>query len=365
VTSEVAVVGGGVSGAAATIALQRAGVAVSWVAPKPESCLDAVGETLAPAANPILKRLGLGDVLISGAHRPSNTTLSSWGSEQLIDRNAILHLEGPGMVLNRNQFDADIRASALSVAADYQPASLGSLKTRASKWQLTLTDGTEIFADAVIDATGRKATIGRRFCDRKRVDQLAAVVAFLRQGRSFVEPTQAVLIEAVAAGWWYAALLPDKRLSVGFYTDPDLIEGSPRGDLQAWKSLIEETIYIGRWIADAEFEIGSPPKLFSAGTTWLNRASGMVDGAPWMAIGDSAAAFDPLSSHGITTALWAGEQAGQVIPSLFSGNAFALENYSMAVRTGVMRFLEQRQLMYSIEQRFTEATFWQRRHSAG
>ena len=357
----VAVVGSGIAGPAAVLSLRAAGVDVIWIAPEPDTDHDPVGETLAPAANPILQRLGLGDVLASDAHRPSHTTLSSWGRPQLVDRNAILHLEGAGLVLNRRRFEADLRTRALEAASAAHATTLQASAVRDGLWHLTLDDGSAVIANALVDATGRAAAAARNLSERRRADQLAAACAFLPQRDAEVEPTRAVLIEAVADGWWYAALLPDGRLSVAYYTDPDLLETSPTRNLATWRALIARTQYIGRWIEDAGFALDAVPKLRSVGSTWLDRASGLADGAPWLAIGDCAAAFDPLSSHGMTTALWAGERAGSVLPAALGEDRAPLDGYADAVADGVARFLEQRSAMYATERRFRDSPFWQRR----
>ena len=361
----VAVVGSGIAGPAAVISLRAAGLNVVWIAPEAEADRETVGETLAPAANPILQRLGLGALLASDAHRPSHTTLSSWGRPQLVDRNAILHLEGAGLVLDRHRFEMDLRAAALNAGPDLRTARLEQASAEDGAWHLTLADGGEVGVDAVVDATGRTASVARPISELMRNDQLVAACAFLEQTDDEVEPTRAVLIEAVEGGWWYAALLPDGRLSVGYYTDPDLLNTPPSREIDVWRALIGDTVYIGRWIEDAGFSVTAPPRMWSAGTTWLARAAGMESGAPWMAIGDAAAAFDPLSSHGMTTALWAGERAAHVLPQALEGDTAALDGYAAAVSDGVARFLEQRQAMYGTERRFAHAPFWQRRHEAG
>ena len=356
-------IGGAVAGPAAVRALAMAGLRVVWIFPATVSAGDIVGETLAPAANPVLDRLGFANVLQSTAHRASHTVLSSWGSGQLLDRNSIMHLEGAGLVLDRKRFEAELRAAATETAAEIIDAKLKDVEVHGGQWQLHLSDGREVCADAVIDASGRVAALGRLYSSLNRGDQLTAACAFLEQISDEVEPTKAVLIEAVASGWWYGALLPDGRLSVGFYTDPDLLTAPLNRNLEAWRSYISETDYIGRWIEDAGFQVKQPPRMWSAGTTWLSEAAGVVDGAPWMAIGDAAAAFDPLSSHGMTTALWAGEQAGQVLPAALQGDHRSLDTYVKSVSDGVAQFLNQRAAMYGTEARFQHAFFWQRRLS--
>ncbi|MDF1793032.1 MAG: glycine oxidase maturase GoxB [Thalassobaculaceae bacterium] len=365
-TRSVAVVGAGIAGPAAVLALAKAGLRVHWIAPRPDPDHDPIGETLAPAANPILFRLGLSDMIERSSHRRSHTTLSAWGSPQLIDRNAILHLEGPGLVLDRRRFEADLRSAAAAVSNPVSDARLADARADGGVWHLTTEAGETFTADALVDASGRNAVVARHHAERRRTDRLAAAHAFLTQHDNTVEPTPAVLIEAVADGWWYAALRPDGTLSVAYFCDPDLMAETPSRDIAVWKHLISGTRYIGRWIDDAGFAVDAPPRMSSAGTTWMTPPAGRVGGAPWMAVGDSAAAFDPLSSHGMTTALWAAEQSGTVIPAaLECGNRDeALGAYAGSVLDGVQRFLEQRRQMYAMERRFAESGFWRRRHTA-
>lgn len=372
----VAVIGAGIAGPAAVLALaetagqtggragDQAGLQVLWVAPPPEAGHDPVGETLAPAANPILARLGLSDAMAAAGHRVSHTTLSSWGGDQLLDRNAILHLEGPGLVLDRTRFEADLRRHAEAVASRVFATRVSDAGAADGAWHLTLEDGETLTADAVVDASGRGSVVARRAAERHRADQLVAAHAFLPHRDDSVEPTRAVLIEAVETGWWYAALRPDGMLSVAYFTDPDLLGETPTRDLAAWTALVAGTRHVGRWIEDAGFALDAPPSLSSAGTTWLVPPAGRVDGAPWMAAGDCAAAFDPLSSHGMTTALWAGARAGSVLSTALEGDDTALEAYARSVLDGVAGFLAQRRAMYAQERRFADAPFWRRRQSA-
>lgn len=358
----VAVIGAGIAGPAAVLALAETGLQVVWVAPETETGHDPVGETLAPAANPILARLGLSEAMTAAGHRLSHTTLSSWGGDQLLDRNAILHLEGPGLVLDRARFESDLRRRGQAATKRVLATRLSDARAMDGVWHLTLEDGQTLTADAVVDASGRSAVMARQTAERQRADQLVAAHAFLPHRDDSVEPTQAVLIEAVETGWWYAALRPDGTLSVAYFTDPDLLGETPSRDVSAWKALIAGTRHIGHWIEDAGFAVEAPPRLSSAGTTWLVPPAGRAEGAPWMAAGDCAAAFDPLSSHGMTTALWAGARAGTVMSAALEGDDTALEAYARSVLDGVAGFIAQRRAMYAQERRFADAPFWRRRH---
>lgn len=360
----IAVIGGGVAGATACVALNRAGQRPLWLAPPPDLAHDPVGESLSPAAGPILDSLGLAGLLAAPRHRPSNATFSAWGSPLLAERSAAVHLEGPGRVLDRRAFEADLVAAA-EPGADRLPLALARAEPDGAGWRLTLADGQVREAGFLIDATGRAAAIGRTLAAYRRIDRQVAATALLPHRDATVEPTPATLIEAVAEGWWYAALLPDGRLSLAYFSDPDLLPADLSRDLSAWRALIGRSQHVGRWVADAGFGVEAPPRLASAGTTRLDPPAGATEGgAGWAAIGDAAAAFDPLSSHGMTTALWTATRAAAVATAWLSGDRAPLAAYGATVAKGFDGFLAQRTALYARERRFADAPYWQRRSAA-
>lgn len=360
VTAEVAVVGGGIAGAAACVALHRHGLRALWIAPNRGTDDALVGESLAPAAGPILAQLGLDRLLDGDRHRAANATFSAWGSNALGERNAIVHLEGAGRVLDRAGFEVDLTAAAAAVA-ERRPTALTAAAAGSGTWRLALADGSTAVAGFLVDASGRGSVASRALAKPHRDDRLVAACALLPHCDPTVEPTPATLVEAVVDGWWYAALLPDGRLSLACFSDPDLLPRGLSRDLDAWRALIGRTSHIARWIVDAGFGVMAPPRLYSAGTTWLDRVAGEHHGAGWAAIGDAAAAFDPLSSHGMTTALWAAVRIGEAVPAWLAGDRQPLAGYARAVADGVTAFRTQRAAIYARERRFADSAFWKRR----
>lgn len=355
--ASVAVLGGGIAGAAACLRLSALGLEPLWIAPMSEVG-DRPGEHLAPAARPLLARLGALDLLERPYHRQANTVFSAWGSDQLAERSAIVHLEGPASVLDRAAFERDFVERARARCAGRVDATLAKAARRNGLWEL---DYGENVARArfLIDATGRAAVIARDHARRFRADRLAALYAFLdRDPDSDVEPTRATLIESTADGWWYAALLADDRLALNFFSDPDLLPTNVTRDATVFRALLKRTQYVGRWIDEADFRLESPPRLASAGTTWIAPAAG----EGWVAIGDAAAAFDPLSSHGMTTALWTAIAAAEGMAALLSGDAKPLSEYALKIAAGVQEFLVSRVSVHAQEARFADRPFWQRRH---
>lgn len=359
---DVAVIGGGIAGAAACRELGRAGVRTLWLAPPRADDSERFGESLAPAARPILTSLGLEELLGSSRHRSSNTVLSSWGSGLLLERHASVNLEGPGLVVDRGAFErdlADAAAEAGSLAAI--PTTLRTVRVEGESWRLDLSDGTTQLARVVIDATGRSAVVGRRLAQRVHHDRQIAAVAIADQRSTTVVPTPVTLIEAMPDGWLYAALLADGRLSLAYFSDPDLLPSGLSSDVDAWQRLLGTSIHVSRWIEDAEFDIVRPPRLTPAGVAWLDKCGSEPVGCGWVAVGDAAASLDPLSSHGMTTALWTGVRGGKAAHAWLSGDRSAVQEYAADVSGGVARFLADRVAVYRREARFADRPFWERR----
>ena len=89
-----------------------------------------------------------------------------------------------------------------------------------------------------------------------------------------------------------------------------------------------------------------PPLVVAAGTAHLDPPCG--DG--WLAAGDAAASFDPLSSQGILTAVLMGREAARCVddPAAFAAR----------YRPIVAHYEAERDAIYRLEQRWPTAPFW-------
>ncbi|MDB4792743.1 glycine oxidase maturase GoxB [bacterium] len=358
--NRIVVVGGGIAGAAACLRLVDAGLQPLWVAPN-ESGQRKHGEHLSPAACTLLQEVGVLELLDRPYHREANVMYSAWGSDQLAERDSIVHLEGPGTVLDREAFERDLAAEVGKRGVERREVPLKEVHRNGKQWELTFDDegaGEQMSADYLIDASGRHAVIAKGQAPRFRSDKLVAVIAYMEQrADSDVEPTRATLIEAVSDGWWYATLLADQRLALNYYTDPDLLPEEISRETEVIEHLLGQTHYISRWIDEAGFEFTSSPYLASAGTTWIAPAGG----EGWVAVGDAAASFDPLSSHGMTAALWTAITGADAAIAYLSGDSGPSITYTQKVAAGIQDFLDKRTVIYGQETRFENSAFWMRR----
>lgn len=342
---------------AAALTAAQAGVPVLLAGPPPAPA-DRPGETLSASACAVLDELGLAGLLTPDLCRPNLVTHAAWGLPVLAQRHAAMHPEGGGVVLDRPAFEAALAREVAARGIPWLPAHLvAAERTAAGTWRAAGAAGETVTAAFLIDATGRPATFARHLTRRFRADRLVAAWQMLRQSDADVEPTPATLIEAVPGGWWYACLLPDQRLSLAYFSEPDLLPRGLSRDAARWRALAGETGFIRRWLESATFEVSAPPRLASAATTWLAPAAG----PGWAAAGDAACAFDPLSSHGMATALWTGRRAASAALAALAGEEAPLAAYAQGLAGGITDFLLQRRRVYGAERRWPDAAFWARR----
>lgn len=334
-----------------------------------------VGETIPPAASPVLRRLGIFDILERGSkqkeiHLDCPGSISLWNDDKLGYNDFMVDIVGRGYHLNREVFDQQLLAKACSAGVVHQQGwQLTNVKTPQSRQQLEFTvlkengksDTTIVDADFVIDATGKSCAFSKHLnvCrnDLDKVIFLCAVIE-LPSNCMLVNNT---LVEAVAEGWWYAARIPNNKIIITLCTDQQGIKDHKWRESKNWLALFSQTKFLKAELNKYNIHLTLDDiKLVtqSASSSLLSA----VCGENWLAVGDAASSYDPISSAGITKALQQGEQAGKALAKLVTaGNNDLLQAYQQQVLDDFMQYIEVRNELYASEQRFSECSFWQRR----
>jgi flavin-dependent dehydrogenase len=357
----VAIVGGGPAGAATALSLVRAGVGVVLI-DGTSLAREKVGESLPPSVNALLQRLGVWDAFLATKPLPCHANRSAWGGGRLLEYSFIADPHGHGWHIDRPRFDAMLvrAAQTAGVLALRHTRASGVHQRSDGRWQIALPDGTTIASDVLVDATGRGAAISGKVGGRwRRVDRLVAAVGLLTpSGTAAVD--SATLVESIPDGWWYSAALPDGRLVAAFMTDPDRLSDRQAGTPAGWSTLLAETHHTWERVRQGDHRLAGSPRVHAAASGRLEVSAG--DG--WLAVGDAAASHDPLSSHGIGSALESGLRAGVAIRDRLGGDREALIRYAEQNRRAYARYQAMWLAYYAEEQRWPDAPFWRRRHVA-
>ncbi len=358
----VVVLGAGPCGSAAAAELARRAWPVVLVG---RSCdrRPNIGECLPPGIRPQLEKAGVWEDFLHAGHTASLGIRSAWGSQTLADRDFLLSPYGAGWHVDRTRFDAMMSASALrSGAAWLDCLALRDVEQISEGWRIKLSvDSGEqsIETPFLIDATGRAGVFARRVGARRIVlDRLSGAAGYFRDVHPSIEHMEPVLlVEAVENGWWYTAPLPEGKLIAVFMTDADFIRREKLTQPECWMAQLASTVKQSRRIRGLRFD--GTIRIVPADSSFLDRVAG--DG--WLAAGDAAASFDPLSSQGITAAIASGLDAAECASAWLSGDERALIAYADRMRRGYAEYLTHRSVYYRMERRWLESCFWKTRHA--
>ncbi len=94
-----------------------------------------------------------------------------------------------------------------------------------------------------------------------------------------------------------------------------------------------------------------------AGTSRLDR----ITGPGWLAVGDAAAAYDPLSSYGMGSAMGSGYYAACAIADHLIGSEDSMAAYAHVMARAHQTCVDVLATSYAEERRFPDAQFWRRR----
>jgi len=304
-----AIVGGGPAGAACAIKAAQHGRRVLLLE-RSNGDYDAPGETLHPGIAPLLQQPGISEeelAEVTGARHAG--VWVEWAGERRFQayRPAAKEEEEDaaeewlGYQVHRRTFDAMLRqrAQALGVTVQLNASVPSPLLEDGVVCGLS-SDGEEIRAQVVVDATGRNRWLTRalEISSSEHSPPLHARYGYA-QG-SCPARADAPLMQANAKAWTWSARV--------------------RQDVYQWTHLsLDGTKLPSDWMPEELRHLQALGSMRGADVTW--RIADETCGPGWFLIGDAAAILDPSSSHGVLKALMSGIMAAHLAEPVLLGKA--------------------------------------------
>jgi flavin-dependent dehydrogenase len=310
----------------------------------------------------MLRSLAVETQFISQGHVACHGTLSAWGSSELVAHDFIVHPEGCGYHLDRQAFDVlllDAAEAAGAVVFRDARARIPEVGLDRVRLHCALKGrALSLAARVFVDASGRAAVVART-AGARRVpsDGLVAVTSLLVSPAPSDEDSRS-LIEAVPYGWWYSALLAKGRVAI-FFTDADLPALASVLSEAGWLAALQQTRHLRELIQRHAYRIAAGPRVAVANSARLSA----FYGPGWLAAGDAALSYDPLSGRGIVAAMKWGKSVATTVATLLAGERDAGARYSVELEQSCLEYQSNLRRHYAAEGRWSASEFWRRRNA--
>lgn len=364
--TDVLIVGGGPAGASAALSLLTHSNTRVILVEQSDLNRLRVGEHVSASIFKLIEYLKLDrDDFGAGSFRPSFGDTSYWGNEQGRSRDSIFTTEASSYQLDREQFDLTLIEEVAQRGGVIFPRTKCTQFNQSENkdWEVKMKhpdQGTfTVQAKFLVDATGRQANVCRQInVSSKKYDQLVGVGTFLKF-KDTPRLQQQQITETCELGWWYAATLPNNTFNVTLFSDADIISKHQLNKSTNWQQQFLKTQHIKKELQGLEaYSERAHPWVRNAFT----QVSDSTAATNFLAIGDAAASFDPVSSMGIGFAMSSALQAANIIIAILSGEEEDLiAIYQQDITKNFEKYLQLRTHFYQKETRWAEADFWSRR----
>jgi flavin-dependent dehydrogenase len=321
-----------------------------------------IGESLPPDARALLDQLDVLPAFLASGHQPCFGSLSSWGSDELGFNDFAVNIHGHGWHLDRVRFDADLAEQAAQRGAElhrgWRMRQAEALPEGGFRIDLRDDEQSEcsLTARYVVDASGQAGVFAHAMGARRVYDDRLICIAgiFDLQDDSLVD--QRTFLEAVPYGWWYCARLNAHQAIVSITTDSATARLRALASMGSWFGHLAQTAYLGERLNGCKLTAeGLRP--WAAPSYRLDPAAG----SGWLAVGDCAISYDPITAQGIYKALDMGIAAAHAIADRLRSKAVDFSAYTNDISERHDDYLELRRLLYVREQRWADQPFWKAR----
>ena len=353
---KIAIIGGGPAGLFTAIALKQMKHEV-LVLEAGTYTNQRVGEHLGAEARTFMKSLNIPNQIIENNSIGCTEIVGAWGQEELLSRSSIFNAYGEGLILSRPAFDHAIATYCQSLNISVETnCRVRTLKLTDDYWDMDTKNG-QFKANFVVDASGRNSKFSKTFGTSKIThDDLIGIAGVLKPAQKRQLTESQLLIESTPSGWWYSVQLPSGEVAATFMTSAGLYSAAGQSPEKFWTNQLSTGKHTSKKFAN--YVPSDKTFIQSAKTHILQK----LTGKRWLAVGDAAMSYDPLSSAGILKGMRMGISAATKINGWANGNTNALEEYEQNCQKTFAEYLIKKEAYYALERRYNDCPFWYSRN---
>jgi flavin-dependent dehydrogenase len=305
-----------------------------------------IPETLPPSTLVLLESLNLLELFKKSSSKTFGYD-SLWNSDTVTTDNFFDHNPYKyGLKLNKKELLNDLRKLVIDNVVPFN--NLIEIDRSDETVTVKIESNNEvqtITGRVVVDATGRnRAVLKHLGVASNSFDDQIALSCHLPY---FKHPKliHRVFVELFENGWGIVSSLNEQINGMTLYTkkrSPILPQLKDYGN---WKELLSNTKLLKDFLSD-DLE-----RKVIGGKANSSKAL-QITGSNWLAIGDAAMAFDPLSSHGISNAIYCANVASNAIESYVANDTIAtFQNYDDTICDIFNEYFKQKSNLYDMDNR--------------
>ncbi|ARV14113.1 tryptophan 7-halogenase [Polaribacter sp. SA4-12] len=358
----VIIIGGGPAGISCALALAKQGVKDILVVEAGDYSKFVIGESIPPNSKRVLNSLGVFKDFLKENHLPCFGVCSYWGDDKRGYNDTVLSPFGHGWHLDRrrfNQFFSE-QAQKNGVVVKTNATFKKSSQLKNGNFIVSyIKDDKEVQVTSkfVVDASGTRSLFAKQ--QGSIPIEGESLICLIRRFK--INDTDKISsltrIEAVENGWWYGAKLPNNEVLITFYTNQETLKRTKLSQVNHWMDALNKTVSIKKGVQET-MALDKNIKGFPVRSFCLDK----ITGNNWLAIGDAASAYDPITSRGIYKSLTDGQYAAECIVEKLNNNLDSLVNFDNYVSKNYSNYILERAHYYASEQRWKESLFWKRFH---
>ena len=354
--TDVIIVGKGIAGLVVSLLLKRKNIPHILLDRSTSRKQIALGETLPPSALQLLQSLGLLDLFESNSLHRTHGYQSAWGSSLIADHNFFFHSPFQhGLKINKQSLEQALEGLTLENIIRFEKMTAVRLMDQGITVELQNDRGPIlVHGKCLVEATGRnRAVLKLLGIGNTEFDELTAYSCHLPR-RDHPKIKHSVFVESFEHGWGIVSRLSDEMQVMSLFSRRRVGIHKELKDYSRWSTILFRTAHLRHFLSDAT---GIRVVGGDAGTSRATQLTGKC----WLATGDAAIAFDPLSSHGITNAIYTAQRAVKaIVHHLSDADEKHFREYAESLSAIFATYLGTRYELYQRERRWPKAAFWTR-----